>query len=326
MMISDLMNVAIDVGKKSSYIVVENNGNITTEGYVPTTKDGFSTYLSGLDKPTVIVEASSTMDRVAALLEEYDANVKVAHPRNVKLIAESTKKTDKNDAHTLLNLYKAGYLPEAYLASKEVRDGRNLCRNRDFLVKHRTAVKNRIHDQAFRLGIDFKGFSRKTLEELSTASFPLERLVSELKALNNEIKEFDKRIERELQGNEYAKLLYTIPGVGIVSALGIATEIADIGRFPTAANLCTYAGMVPRIYQSGDKEWKGHISKGNTFLKHLLVQCVQVHIRISDSWITDAYNRIKIRAGKKKAKIAAARKLLVTMYCLLKEGREYRAL
>jgi len=319
------MNVAIDVGKKSSYIVVEDNGEVRTEGYVPTTKDGFSTVLSGLDKPTVIVEASSTMDRVASLLEEYNADVKVAHPRNVKLIAASTKKTDKNDAHTLLNLYKVGYLPEAYLASKAVRDGRNLCRNRDFLVRQRTAVKNRIHDQAFRSGVDFTHFDKRTLKELSKVSFPLERLVSELLALNDEIKEFNKRIADELQKNEYAKLLNTIPGVGIISAVGIASEIADISRFETSENLCAYAGLVPRIHQSSNQEWKGHISKGNTFLKHLLVQCVQVHIRRSDSWISEAYNRIKIRAGKKKAKIAAARKLLVTMYCMLKEGRKYHA-
>jgi transposase len=251
--------------------------------------------------------------------------VKVAHPRNVRLIAASTKKTDKNDAHTLLNLYRAGFLPESYLPSKEIRDSRNLCRNREFLVRQRTAVKNRIRDQAFRLGIDFKEFNKKIIKELPLLSFPLKRLVGELMALNSEIKEFDNRLEEELQKNEYAKLLYTIPGVGVFSALGIASEIADLGRFSTVENLCAYAGLVPRIHQSGDKEWKGHISKGNTFLKHLLVQCVQVHIRRSDSWITDAYNHIRINAGKKKAKIAAARKLLITMHCMLKEGREYRA-
>jgi len=325
MIFGEYMTVAIDVGKKSSYIVVEDNGNVTSEGYVPTTKDGFSTVLSGLDKPTVIVEASSTIDRVASLLEEYNADVKVAHPRNVKLIAESVKKTDKNDAHTLLNLYNSGYLPESYLASKEVRDTRNLCRNRNFLVRQRTAVKNKIQDQAFRLGVDFKHFNKRTLIELSSLSFPLERLVGELRNLNNEVTIFDKKLEDALQQNKNAKLLYTIPGVGVYSALAIAAEIADIDRFSTSANLCAYAGLVPRTHQSGNKEWKGHIAKGNSYLKCILVECAHVHVRISDSWITEAYRRIKIRAGSKKAKIAAARKLLITIYCLLKEGRGYNA-
>jgi len=68
------------------------------------------------------------------------------------------------------------------------------------------------------LGADFTHFDRRTLKELSKVSFPLERLVSELLVLNDDIKEFDKRIADELQKNEYAKLLNTIPGVGIISA------------------------------------------------------------------------------------------------------------
>ena len=68
MIFGEYMNVAIDVGKKSSYIVVEDNGKVRTERYVPTTKDGFSTVLSGLERPAMIVEAGSTMDRAASLL------------------------------------------------------------------------------------------------------------------------------------------------------------------------------------------------------------------------------------------------------------------
>lgn len=79
------MNVAIDVEKKSSYIVVEYNGSVTAEGYVSKTKYWFSSYLSGLNRLTVIVEARAILDRVVSLLEDYNADVKVAHPINVKL-------------------------------------------------------------------------------------------------------------------------------------------------------------------------------------------------------------------------------------------------
>ena len=82
--------------------------------------------------------------------------------------------------------------------------------------------------------------------------------------------------------------------------------------------------MVPRIHQSGNMEWKGHIAKGNTFLKYLLVECVQVHMMIrKDSPITLAYERISKRSGSKKAKIAAARHLLRAIYYMIKRKQTY---
>ena len=89
----------------------------------------------------------------------------------------------------------------------------------------------------------------------------------------------------------------------------------------------SYAGLVPRIYQSGDKEWKGRIMKGNTFLKTLLIECIIIHIRnCPESPITEAYNRIRVRTGNKKARIAATKRLLRVIYWMLKRDEEYHYL
>ena len=71
----------------------------------------------------------------------------------------------------------------------------------------------------------------------------------------------------------------TIPGIGKYGALSIAAEIGDVDRFPREDNIFSYAGLVPRIYQSGSREYKGHITKGNSFLKYMLVVfvCSTIH-------------------------------------------------
>lgn len=144
--------VSIDLGKRNSYVVVEKGGTVVKEGYTTTTKEGFDEFFGIVDKPTLIAESSCTLDRAATIIEysSPDSNIIVAHPMKVKIISESFNKTDKNDAHTLLDLYKAKYLPQSYLPEKKIRDERNLCRNRNFPIKQRTAIKNRIHDQAYR--------------------------------------------------------------------------------------------------------------------------------------------------------------------------------
>ncbi len=319
-----MTNVAIDVGKRKSYFVVEQDGSVVKECYVKTDRESFSAVLKDYPGSSVVMEASSTIDRIAPYVEYYTSDIKVAHPMKLKVISQSMKKTDRNDAHILLELNRLGYVPESYLPSVDVRRSRDLCRNRAFLVKQRTAVKNRIRDQAFRLGMDFGNFNRKTDDDLRSISPVIMALVNSLESLNHEIREIDKIIEETVRTSSSASLLYTIPGVGYYGALAIASEIGDISRFPSEDNIFSYAGMVPRIRQSGNMEWKGHIAKGNTFLKYLLVECVQVHMMIRrDSPITLAYERISERSGSKRAKIAAARHLLRAIYYMIKRKQNY---
>jgi hypothetical protein len=85
------MDIAIDLGKRRSYVVMEDNNKTAKEGYMDTTKDGFSTFFGEMDNPKLIVEASSS-NWVANMLEGYD--ITVAHPAKVRLIAQSVKKTN----------------------------------------------------------------------------------------------------------------------------------------------------------------------------------------------------------------------------------------
>ena len=95
------MEIAIDAGKRRSYFVAEAEGKTIDEGYVPTTKEGFERMLAEKEGiKAVIVESSSTTQRIAALLEGL--NVVMAHPTKIRMIADSFIKTDKVDAHTII--------------------------------------------------------------------------------------------------------------------------------------------------------------------------------------------------------------------------------
>jgi len=315
------MEIAIDMGKRRSYVVMEDEGRIVKEGYVETSKESFVQFFGNVSDPKIIVEAGSTLNRVANMLEGY--NITVAHPARIKLIAQSVNKTDKIDAHTIMDLYKKDYLPKSYLPPREVRDWRDLCRERSFLVGQRTAVMNKIRYQSYCLGIEFKKFTKKTIRMLKENP-KLKLLVDQLESTTNVINEYKSMIENAAETNAYARLIYTIPGVGKVSALGIASEIGDVNRFRSEKNIFAYAGVVPRLYQSGSREWKGHIIKGDTFLKWMLVECVGIHTtHAKDSPITAAYERIGERSGKMKAKIAAARHLLRAIYYMLKRNQNF---
>ena len=315
--------VSIDTGKTRSYVVVEENGDIVKEGYAETSKEGFGKFIDGNRRNTMIIETSSCFNGVLDMIEGY-GKVVAAYPYKVRLIAESVRKTDKIDAHTLLDLYKVGYLPESYVPPKRIRELRELCRDRASLVEEATRLKNRLRYKTFSHGFSVKTFSRVSIEVLR--SNPFTKVMAEgLADVNTRIKELDAKIGEEAKRFRYAELVDTIPGIGGYSALAIAAEIGDISRFKDGAHLEAYAGLVPRIYQSGDREFRGHVVKGNKYLKTLLVECVRIHImHCPDSWITRSYRRIAQNAGKKKAVIAAAKRLLRTIYLMLMEDRRYR--
>ena len=320
------MEIAIDLGKRMSYVVMEDNGKPVKEGYVETTKGGFSAFFGEVDNPKVIVEASNNTNWVANMFDGYDLTV--AHPAKVRLISQSVKKTDKNDAHTLMDLYKKDYLPKSYLPIREVRDVRDLCRDRTLAVGQRVAIVNKTKYHAFCLGIDVKRLGKKNRKILRNEP-KLELLLRQLDETDATIGEYDRRIRDIVQNGKslvshYARLIDTIPGFGPCASLIIAAEIGDINRFHDEFRLFSFAGVVPRTHQSSDNEWKGHIVKGNTFLKSVLLQCANIHTRFGkSSVVTYWYEENRDRIGRKKAKIASMKRLLRIIYWMLKRDEEY---
>lgn len=141
---------------------------------------------------------------------------------------------------------------------------------------------------------------------------------------NEEIRILSGELRGLARNDEDVKLLMTIPGVGYYSALLIQSEIGDIGRFAFAEKLCSYAGLVPSTYASGGVVRHGAITKeGSRWLRWIMIQCAAAHVRTCDTWISRSYRCLVGRRGKNTARVAAARKLLVVCYSVLKNKRPF---
>ena len=153
----------------------------------------------------------------------------------------------------------------------------------------------------------------------------IETYLSIMEKIDKEIKRLDKNLRQEEKKFEEVKLLKSIPGVSTFSALVILAEIGDVNRFPDEKKLFSYAGLIPSVHKSGDKVYYGHITKqGSKYLRWILVECARIHVRKCDSKITEFYRKLK-RKGKHEnvSIIGAARKLLQTIYYMLKKGESF---
>ncbi len=324
MHVKEKNRVAINLGKRRSYFVVEKDGIVVREGYADSSVQGFNDYLSEVEEGSrVIVEACNSIDRVARMLKGY--RIVVVHPYKVRIIAESIKKTDKNDAHILLDLDRIGQLHLSYIPDERIRKNRDLCRNRYFLIRQRNTVKTRIKDFAYRLGMDFGSFNNRRLEILKGLDNPvLNQLIGRLEDLDKGLKAVDLLIHEAYSQDSYAKLIDTLLGFAEYSSLAISSEIGEISRFAYTERLYAYAGLVPSIRQSGNYEHRGKTIKGNGFMKYLLVEASTTFLRCcKDSLVYKSYVSIAKRAGKNKAKIAAARRILGIIYYMLRRGKRF---
>jgi transposase len=251
----------------------------------------------------------------------------LAHPKNVKAIASAEVKTDKIDARVLGHLLRMDYLPRAFIPSVTVRERRELLRYRCFLVRLRTALKNRLHSLIAKRGMNptfsdlFGEGGRRWLSQIELPRVYREEvdgIMGLIDRLDMELKLLEKEIREQVEEDHLATLLLTVPGIGYFSALLIVAEIADVDRFPDAKHLCSYAGLVPSVHSSGGKTRYGRITKeGSGWLRWVLIQAVPKAVR-KDLHLARYYQDLTKKHGKKIAKVAVARKLLKSIYHMLK--------
>jgi len=266
----------------------------------------------------------TTITMPIAIKLRKTTEVKLAHPLKTKLIAESKKKTDKVDAKVLADLARTNFLPEAYLPPDEIIELREIIRERVRLKRLSVSIKNRIYSILTKNGIKIeKPFTKEGREELRSLNVWINRYLRILERIEDEIKEIDKEIKNICIMNDEISILLTIPGIGYFSALLIYAEVGGINRFPNSKKLCSYAGLVPTVRQSGNKIIRGKITKeGNKLLRWVLVQCAHMAVR-KDERFKRFYERIKAKKGPQKAIVATARKLLTVIYACWKKRTPY---
>lgn len=332
-----MIYVGMDIHKNYSSVAVINQEGKTVERsrLDHRYREELTKYFNQFPPKTqVVMEATCGWGWLAELLEDLGLEVKLANPSKVKLIAESQIKTDKVDATVLAQLLRTNFLPESYLAPQEQREARDLLRYRISLVQLRSGIKNRVHALLTRLGI-YHSYSdlfgkegRRFLSSLELSLVhkrSLDGYLCLLDTISELIKETEERIRKEVKESEEGKNLVSIPGIGFILAYLILVEIGEINRFCSAKKLCSYAGLVPGVYQSGNKSFHGHISKkSNRYLQWGLIEAAQ-KAKVTDPYLRAKAQKIQRKKGGKVATVAIAHHLLVAVYHILKEKTIYRS-
>lgn len=328
--------VGIDLHRLSFTVCAQDEqGTILLRQRFPNSQQSIDYLINSLPagfKINAVVEATRNWSWFVASLEEKGVAVVMAHPFRTKAIAAARIKTDSVDAKTLCDLLRTGFVPEAYRASREEQDNREVSRARIALVHDQTMVKNRIKAILAKENLNFSGSDlygksgRVWLEKQCLSQdkrFLIQLYLGRLTNLEEAIKSLDATIKEKSGGLPEVDLLTSIPGIGTTTAFLLASEIGNIARFDSSKKFASYFGLVPRLSQSGNHAYYGRITKlGNPYVRWSLVQAAHRLARVDQTY-KRFVNRISYRGGKKKAIVALTRKLAVIVYCILKEHRRY---
>jgi transposase len=328
-----MLYTGLDFHKSFSYVTTMNDrGEIIGQKKLPSNGE-IVEFLKGFeDNMEVAIEATPSWYWLYDSLEDEGFEVKLSHPLKTKAIAYAKVKTDKVDSATLAHLLRSNLLPLSYVPEKPVRLNRELLRYRASLVKIQTRVKNKIHTLLAKNNIshDYTDlFGKAGITFLHSLALPenykiaLEGYLTVLDTVRDEIKRASAKVQQLAEEDHDAMLLMTIPGVGYYSALLIKSEIGDVKRFPSAKQLCSYAGLVPSTYASGNTCYHGHITKqGSRWLRWILIEAA-IHAAKRQGVLRRFYYKIERRKGGQIAKVATARKLLEWIYHILRDGKTF---
>jgi transposase len=332
--------VGIDLHKDTMTIcvVVRGTGETTYRKIACKNRDQIAEFFRALPRPhTVAIETVGFYRWLWELLEPIAEKLVLCDATQARALAGRCLKTDREDAANVAELLLAGRLPMAYAPPQEVQALRDWTRQRNRLSRaHARALHGvksimNANNRPGSARLDSAGLHRylKACGDLLPERHVkmLWQHQRELSLLEEEIGASEREITRRLESPTFAdaaRLLYTAPGVGPVVAATVLAEIGDFHRFPDGKAIGRYAGLAPRLYNSGGKERHGHISKtGPTDLRWVLQQAAWTAIRC-DETIKAQWLKMARGGNKKAAAVGIARKLLVILWHMVTTNTEYR--
>jgi len=283
----------------------------------------------------VVVETTIGQEWFVQLCEPIASRTVVAHATKLRIIAESTRKTDKIDAFVLAELLAKDMLPESWIPTSRVRQHRALVRRRQKVQSRITSVKNTIRAILTRYNSDRKDiFTRhgwetaKEFQLLDEDRWVLDDLWEELQEHRSRLRKVDRRLvdfakSAPLREREARAILATMPGVGPRTIETILAELGDWRRFKNGRAVASFAGLEPAVRESDGKRHDLKLSKeGSPLLRWIMIQLAHRVKTRSVRW-SAAFEQLSRKAGRKKATCAIARRLLLVIYAMLRDGKAY---
>jgi transposase len=319
--------------RRAAWCALNEGGGLVGEGAVPADEDGLARLVLELGlEVRAVVEMMSGAVWVRDTLAAAGWQVQVAHARKVRDVAPLACKTDKVDARVLAELCRRDLVPELWVPSLADRELRERLRRRMHLVRMRASAMNRIFglltQWGLRLSLHRLGepdamalLEHRGVPEVWQRS--IAEAIAVIDLLDGRIGPLDQELRPLARADRRVVLLDTIPGVGELLGLTIASEIGDVARFSSPRKLIGYAGLAPKINQSGDRSRTGALSKaGSRTLRWAAVEAAQHAWRPSNPR-HQLYTDLAARAGKNPAKSAVARKILIAAWHILSRQQPF---
>jgi transposase len=328
----------IDLHQKHSEICgVTGRGKVVERQRIATTEAGFRRVFGQRARCRVVIESGCQTTWAVRVVEKLGHEVVVVNPRRIRLIAESTLKSDRIDAEILARL---GRLEEAllrpvYQRSEGAQELRTRLKVRTSLVKARTAlinsVRGSLRSQGYRMSSCVAAKFAGRFVELrlpKSVQQMLEPLVETIAELSLRIERLEADLVAESQSDELLARLQEVAGVGPLVSLAFIGWVDRPERFQRSRDVGACLGLRPRVRDSGDRQRRGSITReGDAEMRRLLVQAAHAALNSrKDSALKRWAEQLGQRIGKSKAVVALARKLAVLLHRLWVTGQSYRPL
>lgn len=340
--------IGVDVSDRTSKVCVMTKRpggerQVLVETTCPTTREGFAETFAKFERSWPVVFETGThcrwMDRC---FRELGFGTIVANPSKIPSVTKSNTKNDRNDARELARLAIAdvAMLHPVKLRGEAYQRMLRYHRGRSALVGVRTKLVNQLRGFAKSVGYRIGGCSAENFHRVDRSGWPSELedvgwpILDAVETVNLKIRAFEKAIRDLADEPEFRDMVERcreVYGIGEIGSTAFVAAIGgDPGRFGHARDVGAYLGVIPRQDQSGDVDRQLHITHaGSTLVRTILVECAGVALQegAMDTDVKLKGLRIAMHGGRiarRKAKLAVARCLAVTMLALLKDpGRKY---
>jgi transposase len=337
------LHVGIDVHKKSYHVAVWSESRRQIVGQWVTAADGarMVEQLEPLRRAIVhvVYEAGPTGYWLARMLRQAGLAVDVIAPSKTPRAADDSAKSDGLDCRQLAEYSAKGLLKSVAIPTPQQEADRQVVRMRQMWVAKRRRVQQQIKSLLLQHGVkEPEGLGRwtkasveglKNLPLVGQLRFCLDLMIQELEQLDEQLQQIRRQMEQLSRTDRLGPAVATLtthPGVGMIVALSLATELHQAGAFANGAEVGKYVGLAPRVCQSGQTRRDGPISRtGRPELRAVLVQAAWVWVRV-DPAARKVFNRLLGNTGvPQKAITAMARRLTIRLWRMLVTGQVYSA-
>jgi transposase len=277
------------------------------------------------------IEASGYSPWFEQLLEDLGHEVWLGDATEIRRRARWRQKNDRRDAELILDLLLHDEFPRLHRPAPKSREILRMLRYRQKLIKIRTMGKNSLQALALQSGLAKRShlFTKAGQQELRQTNmspamqWQREQWFQLLEPLNKRLLETMLWLKQQSQDDARIKLLRTHPGIGLLTSLCVVHTLEPVSRFRNQRKVAAYAGLEPMERSSAERQHFLGVSKaGSRVLRYLLVEAAHTAVK-KDEDLKRFYQRLVTRRGRPKAKTAAARKLLIRSFIMLRDEIDY---